>query len=233
MYPLSTGYALKVGSKAYNTLLKCEHIDDKVSAKIFLRKMYMDYRKDPATDMYPILIEEEGHSIIIQQRPQHLDSLIYDFLTDKAKDFEIYEDYIANLDWMLTIKSLYKKEKDLAEDKSIKLLKARYININYGYNLGINIDRCKFRDYVNKSKDFSPEYRKSGDTAVTVYLPLDLTPELSDEILRNEKNQKIAHKFIVYKTGGITQSGPHPIANEQAYYKFMDLIIPGLNEFGV
>ena len=228
VYILDRKYTIKPKSDSYDKLMSCKHLGKRIIEKLKLQEEhYKSCKEDNVmpNNAYPIFVEA-GHSIILTEKiPKHFDTIIYNFFIDKVEDFKMYENYIKTLELTLTIKSIY--------DDPMSINKILYVNINYGYNLGFHLNRSKFRDYVNKDDNFRAEYRTSGDSAVTVYLPLDAPPEVISEISRNKKNNKMFHKFIVYKTGSVTQSGPHPLINEQAYYKFMDLVKKGSDIFSV
>ncbi len=152
--------------------------------------------------------------------PSSIDRTIFDFLIDKMKDYNTYENYTSFLDWVVTVPSLYESEISVSDMK--------YININYSYSLGIKINRGNFRTFIDsyKSPDgvqLSAGYKKSVDKFLTIYLPFEIPKNLASHIRRTDKKEKNCHKFIIYKTGSVTQSGPHPELNEIAYKHFIQM----------
>lgn len=165
------------------------------------------------------------HSIFMPNEiyiPDNCDPAIADFLFDKALDEYCYEIYCKNLDWIMTQTKLY--------DTELTLCGILYNNINYSYNIG-KLNRIKLRNYINTTDILRAEFTKSISTYVTIYLKFEIPENLQNEIRRNEKNDTNYHKFIIYKTGAVTQSGPHPILNEIAYNTFMKIIEKGKHLF--
>lgn len=215
---------LKPFSKSFNNLvLKLDTITE--ISKVISEKIVSQctYGKENY-NAYPIKVTNcNGLDTQVRDMisPESLDRTIFDFLIDKMKDYSTYETYIEFLDWILKVSSLYETE--------VKLSNMKYININYSYTLGTKINRCNFRNFINSyiSHDgvkFTADYRKSIDKFIIVYLPFDIPEHLSSRIRRTDKKEKKCHKFIVYKTGAVTQSGPHPELNQYAYYRFIEMV---------
>jgi hypothetical protein len=217
IYILDNNFTIKPDSNSYNHLISLRgNLTGKLSEKMNMICTYCSTGSKYNT--YPILCTLV-HNIKIPETsnlPENCDDIIYDFMIDKIYDFNIYELYTYTLEWIKDIKNLY--------IKPIISSFPKYCNINYTYNIGNIINRTNFRNYVNESRPFVAEYKKSVDRYVTVYLPFEIPDHLIDEIKRNEKNGKTSHKFIIYKTGSVTQSGPHPEMNQEAYYKFMEML---------
>ncbi|HLX52744.1 MAG TPA: hypothetical protein VKR58_02330, partial [Aquella sp.] len=169
---------------------------------------------------YPIININAVHKIksISQiEVPQEFHKLV-DFFLDKIKDFNTYEEYSLNLDWFLSLKSIYEKdvENSLCD---IKCLRFAYGNNNYNYKLGFEIKLTKLNMIFRKNPEFDCERINTVSKYVRLSLPMVIPPELKDQV--GSKSKTPSHKFIIYKTGSVTQSGPHPFLNNIAYNKFI------------
>jgi hypothetical protein len=77
-----------------------------------------------------------------------------------------------------------------------------------------------------KNPEFECEYLKDMSKYVRISLAIKMPPELESHVRR--KTEK-PHKFIIYRTGSVTESGPHPVVNEIAYNKFIEVIVKNLD----
>ena len=101
--------------------------------------------------------------------------------------------------------------------------KAGKINIamaNYSYSLNMKVDRWQLAQLIDGFEGFNARYNNTTDHHVTVTLPY--TPDESESIKR--KAIEKCHTFMVYKTGIVTQSGPHPRMMKDVYLQFMNFI---------
>lgn len=143
------------------------------------------------------------------------------FFLDKIVDFNRYDEYCKCLDLILTIKSLFTGGPGGSEGTLIQT-GFGYGNINYNYNLEFPVKLSVIDKIFRNNSGFLSDYHKEVAKFVKVSLPMVTPPELKDEI-RKKKN-KWSHKFTIYKTGAVTESGPHGQLNRIAYEKFISII---------
>lgn len=153
--------------------------------------------------------------------PEELSPRLIKFFLDKMSDFNQYDAYCLNLDWFITIKSLYINDTSIKQ--TIMYTKFGYGNINYNYKLGFPVKLATIDKIFRNSNDFSSEYHKDVAKFVRISLPMNASEEIIQQV--RKKKQHWSHKFIIYKTGSVTQSGPHPVLNEMAYNKFIEMIL--------
>lgn len=224
IYCLDGTTCLVVNSDSFNKLYqKSSSLNKELSSKVLCQ-----YEMSASgMNTYPIFVYR-AHSMHYPTEnieiPLDCDQVIFDFLMDKSMDFNVYEYYSQFLDYAISIPSLYIEPMEFGA--------VMYVNINYSYDIGVRINRSSFRNFVNSYQSkFTSEYHKTADRFVTVYLPFEIPTHLASSIQRTKKPEKMCHKFIVYKTGSVTQSGPHPELNQHAYRLFMDMVKAGKSTF--
>jgi hypothetical protein len=198
------------------------------------------------------------------QVPDNLDRNVITFLLDKIVDYNNYDKYIMDMEFILTVKTIYKTvdtgtevpkveglrtelnkpevpkaEVPKAEVPKVEVPKAEivnevpkikeleytkfgYGNNNYNYNLGFNINLGVISKIFEKYDDFIVEYNKDVAKYVKISYPMEIPDHLISSITKKKK--MFSHKFIIYKTGSINQSGPHPELNEIAYNRLFNII---------
>ena len=72
-----------------------------------------------------------------------------------------------------------------------------------------------------KYNEFLPDYHKDISTFVRICYLQKIPEDLQGEIRRKEDKLPT---LIIYKTGSVTQSGPHPILNKIVFEKFLQVI---------
>ncbi len=142
--------------------------------------------------------------------PDSINSELADFLIRKSPDFIEHKLYCINLDWIFTIDKIY--------DGSLSIEKIQLSMVNYNYDLGFNINRWKLYKKINGLNGFFARYENLHDTNVTVNLPYSIPENLKERIISKKIRKK--HTFLVYKSGFVTQSGPCPELDQEAYIKF-------------
>jgi hypothetical protein len=155
------------------------------------------------------------------------------FFIDKIGDFNTFEELSINLDWFLTLKSIYLvpqggtdvsvpgtlKDSHL---QGLKMTKLVYNNNNYNYNIGFGISLSSIKRVFGRYYGFDPDYKKDIRKYASVYLQLPMTPEMSTHTKNKLENPST--KFTIYKTGSIAQASPHPEIAKIAYGKFLEVI---------
>lgn len=211
---------LKITSDLYQKLNQHKHLIPKDSSPFQLV-----YENGGVYELYQ-LIEIERFTTIIRevQVPAELDPKIITFLLDKMVDFAKYEEYRLNLDWFLTIKSLYKDE-----GMGLNSLNFKFGNINYNHNLGFEVDLNSIHTAFNNiESDFVCEYFKDISKYAIVTAIMDLPEDLQPEMRKGIKAK--LPKFVIYTTGAVTQSGPHPTLNGIAHKNFMKIANLNVNK---
>lgn len=146
-------------------------------------------------------LTENGHLIKYEQS----DDAIINYFMELAKDFVYYEDFVKQLEWI--------SELDEIIDKPA-LSSIDYVVVNYGYNLGFEVDRRKLCDCINNYNGFIASYENELEHKVNILLPY----------ASSAKNKKTSHKFIVHKSGYVKQSSPNIVMAQEAYHKFQETI---------
>lgn len=223
-YFLDGTTCLMVNSDTFRKLQqKASYLNKELASKVLSQSEVLNQH----VNAYPIFVYH-AHCMTYpttnEDLPKDCDPLVFEFLMNKISDFNVYEYYSEFLDYVTSVSSLY--------IEPIESASVMYVNINYSYDIGVRINRSNFRNFVTAcGSGFTAEYHKTSDRFVTVYLPFEIPTHLQASIKRTKKPEKMCHKFIVYKTGSVTQSGPHPELNHQAYILFMTMIKSGTNVF--
>ena len=102
-----------------------------------------------------------------------------------------------------------------------------YSNINYNYNVGFNIKLNLLSKIFTQDTGFICEYQIDLNKFASVSYFMNIPKELRNSI--RKKTDSFSHKFTVYKTGSVTQSGPHPELNKIAFNKFKEVILKNKN----
>lgn len=215
---------LNFSSDIYEKLLKVYDIVPDDATKLWYT--YIDSVTNEETH-YPLInvvkirtIKEVGNLDI----PIYLSSKIINFFVSKVVDFTSYDDYCLNLDWFLTIKSIFDKgvpEIDSPKGSIIDIPRLTfsnfgYGNINYNYSIGFRVKLSVINKiYNNTGGKFISEYNKDMVKYCQVSYMMNIPAHLANEI-RKKKNVCV-HSFVIYVTGGVTQSGPHPELNKIAH----------------
>lgn len=145
-----------------------------------------------------------------------LSSYIIDF-----KDPEYIENGSYQNDDYNTYKiflNLLKQRDSCIVEHPYKIRKMDISTLNINYSLGFLVDRQKLYELINGREGFSAEYHNTIVNRCTILLPC---PELPPN---GTKNKKPVHSILVYRSGAVTQSSPHPILMKMAYEKFNNLI---------
>lgn len=165
--------------------------------------------------------------------PKGIDVRIGNFLMKYIQDYvyhHIFLDFLENLrsiDRVYTAvgsKDTYTAGNSDAgiDNPNTTKLEIKNINtamINYSYSLGMNVERWRLAELINKHEGFHARFNNTVDHAVTITLPYD--KDVSETIKR--KGQTTV-TWMVYKSGIVTQSGPSPEIMKPMYYKFMNFI---------
>jgi len=109
-----------------------------------------------------------------------------------------------------------------------------YIMVNKNYNLGFLIDRHALAKYLFNYKNFVTYYDPAANIYVKVNIPFYITEgsnihRKTKKKPKKDENGNIIpeehyHRFMVYKTGSVTQTGPNLELTEIAYKEFRDAI---------
>jgi len=209
---------LNISSKLYKKLYQSQHL---IPDGCYDSKMV--YSNTNGKIEYPLL-ELKKFTTIKQDKiqiPIELDSRLINFFLDKVADFTSYNDYVLNLDWFLTIRSVF------ASGDKLEEMGFKYGNNNYNYNLGFAVNLDCINSLFNKVDGFVCEYFKDISKFAKVSIPMEVPEHLISQIRKGE-NAKCP-KFIIYNSGSITQAGPHPEINMIAYSKFINVILNNLD----
>lgn len=121
-----------------------------------------------------------------------------------------YEDFCDHLEWLSGVKTVIKEGILEISNMESKM-------VNYNYNIGVPIIRSLLAEEFNKIGDnLSAIYQNVTDAGVRICL--------NDE----DDND---HKFIVYRSGHVTQSSPNEETAKGAYETFSTLVCQRLRNF--
>lgn len=90
--------------------------------------------------------------------------------------------------------------------------------VNYNYDLGFIVDRYKLNQFINGRNGFYAHFDNSTEHFVTIELPYESTAK------KKNKNKRSCHKFLIYKSGLVTQTGPNEESMKPVYESFISLI---------
>lgn len=146
------------------------------------------------------------------------------FLSSYIIDFKD-PDYIENCSYQNDDYNTYKIFLNLLKlrdsciiEHPYKIRKMDISTLNINYSLGFLVDRQKLYKLVNGREGFYAEYSNTIVNRCTILLPC---PELPPN---GTKNKKPVHSILVYRSGAVTQSSPHPALMKKAYEKFNKLV---------
>ena len=212
---------LNIASKLYKNLELAKHL---IPLGSCIEKFV--YERDNKIIDYPLIELEKFITIKDVKREDAIskgcDERIYDFYIDKRKDFTRYDEYILNLDWFLKIDSLYKRGHELTQ------IDFGYGNNNYNYNLGFLVNLKSLNGIFSDTHDFICEYQNEISKFATVTFQIEIPPHLLPQIRKKEKAK--LPKFIIYNTGSITQSAPHPELADISRKRFIEIINQNINK---
>jgi len=146
--------------------------------------------------------------------PPEIDAKMAQFLSRQMPDFLYHSDFIAELDWILTLQQI--TTRPLGIEQVCKAM------VNYNYDLGFHIDRYELVRQIDGLNGFYARYHNSVEHNVTIELPYEV-PDHHKSMRRKNKNP--CHTFLVYASGLVTQSGPGEELMRDAYYLFNETIM--------
>lgn len=124
------------------------------------------------------------------------DSLIVYFLTRSIHEFDNLEEYTRELDWIHTI--------DRVIEGPLEIDNCYTAMIKYNFDLGFNVNRPILARLMNNNSGFKARYDNSSEHYVSIRRPY----MHGEDIFTHRKKNKIpGHKFSVYESGIVTQSG--------------------------
>lgn len=220
----STMY-LNIGCKLYESLLKNMNLIPITSIKAKLINTVNNEKGENVVHEYPIIEIIRAHKIKALSTlviPEGLPENLINFFVDKLIDFNNYEEYILNLDWFLSLKSVYEDISTINGNFELRNTQFSYGNNNYNYNLGFPVKLAAIYRVFKRQTGFVSVYDKDIVKFVRISLPMEVPEELATSI-RN-KMKIPSHKFIIYKTGSVFQSGCHPVLNKIAFERFISAI---------
>ncbi len=107
----------------------------------------------------------------------------------------------------------------------LKILQKSKAMVNYNYDLGFPIDRTKLKQFINGRDGFFSHYDNSTEHFVTIELPYESNIPIKNK--NKIKNKILCHKFLIYKSGLVTQTGP----NEDLMRPVFNLFISNIRDF--
>lgn len=136
-------------------------------------------------------------------------SRIASFLSSRISKFWSYLDYRTFLEWIRNLKEMISCP--LQVEKICKAM------VNYNYNLGFKINKKELATKFLNVDGFSVPYSNMVHHYVTIELPYE---NYNPNILR-KKDKRPCHKFFIYNSGKVTQTGPDEGSMREAYYRFI------------
>lgn len=127
----------------------------------------------------------------------------------KGKELS-YEDFCDHLEWLSGVKTVIKEGVLEISNMESKM-------VNYNYNIGVPIIRSLLaKEFNNIGENLSAIYQNVTDAGVRICL------------VDEEGNE---HKFIVYRSGHVTQSSPNEETAKGAYDTFSTVVCQRLRNF--
>lgn len=142
-----------------------------------------------------------------------VDERITMFLIKQAPDFMFHEDYVAQLDWVKSLKTVI--------NKPLEVIEVQKVMVNFNYDLGFDVNRWELYRHINGRNGFKARYDNTVDHSVTIELPYEVPAHMR---ITRRKDKIPCHIFIVYKSGLVTQSGPNEELMRTAYNLFNSTI---------
>ena len=153
---------------------------------------------------------------ILENIPKKFNPEIMEYLVKLCIDYVDHSQYIEKLYSIINSNSEISFFTGNPEISSIN-----FCTVNMNYFLGAPIDKIKCRDVFLKHKQFVVEYDPTVDKHLTLRVNFtidDLPPHIKNNV---HVGKGISyHTFIIYKSGEVTQSGPH-----------IDLMVDIYNQF--
>ena len=149
--------------------------------------------------------------------PSTIDSDLARYLIRFSTDFLFHKDYLQKL--------AYVRQLDHVVDKDIAIINISFSIINYNYSIsnGHNqINRWKLFIELKNDPRFIVHYDNMAVHNIQLWLPFKIPDHLVDQIKRKENKRR--HVFMIYKSGTVTQSSPHPELAKEAYNQLMNII---------
>lgn len=154
----------------------------------------------------------EALDVLLRRAPSSLDGQMLRFITRSAHEFHTIEQFRKEMEWMHTATRVI--EEPLAiEGVSTAMIK-------YNFDLGFNVNRQKLSKLMNECSTFKSRYDNSSEHYVSIRKPYD---NGEDVFTHRKKNKIPGHKFSVYESGIVTQSGRGDNM-EQVYNEFNNAV---------
>jgi len=206
--------SIEVAKDAVELLLQIiYYINDVV--KIYKQYNYMNYiielTKGELTDNGHLINTQYTNNSNVGNDTFAAGDVIVNYFLELAKDFVYHEDFVKQLEWINEIEDIISEP---------KLSYIEYVVVNYGYNLGFEVDRKRLCELINGYDNFIASYENEIEHKVNILLPYD-------EATRNRKSH---HKFIVHRSGYVKQSSPNISMAQDAFHKFVGVIQKLRNE---
>lgn len=146
--------------------------------------------------------------------PSDVDERIAAFFVSFIPDFFYNSDYVAKLNWIMTVKNVI--------NPPVSILYIYNAMVNYNFSLGFPIDRFALHRLINRYDGFVSRYDNVIEHNVTIELVYE--PETNPYFAK--KNNKVPrHVFLVYRSGLVTLSSSiNGSAMADAYYRFRSAI---------
>ena len=184
------------------------------SNRIECMEVFEWYRENTRSGQFEPIVMEDPLSFLSEEEdllefsslrelvklPQQLPESFYDegniqrlssFLYQRLIDTKYHDLFDKTLDWLLTCPLVYTGTMDILDLEKVM--------INFNFNLGYKIDRCKMIEAISGINGFIVRFKTTINHAVTIKLS-------SGEY--NKKGVEKFSTFNVYKSGLVTQSGP-------------------------
>ena len=167
--------------------------------------------------------DEYTHS----QYPNTIDAKLADFFINMTPDFTRHDMYSQHLAKILEYEYVIQDMVDsngvsITDTGPLKMYNIKTSMVNYNYGLGFRVNRWKLRIGL-LDLGITARYENSVDLHVTVTFPCIIPDELLDRVKLKGVN-KGKHSFLVYRSGLVTQSGPHEILNRERYIAFISIL---------
>lgn len=177
-----------------------------------------NYSEHESETGIPIIIDDpmDDHELLplhVNMIPGYISYALADFLIDQSKEYIYFSDFVDKVNFVLNLA--------VKSYPQLNLIQIPEVMVNYNYSLGIKIDRFGLCYHTNGYDGFYAHYDNCLDSYVTIELAYD--PK-ENPFYRKKGGRKPRNTFLVYRSGSVTQSGPHKKMVRSVYYRFMNMI---------
>ena len=165
----------------------------------------------------PITLSPPSSPVEPQTKPINVD--IATLLLSQCYEHQYHSKYVAAITYVCSIERICSPDFGVKQTNRVNM-----IMVNYNINLGLgSINRTILSQLFNCVDGFYSEYCNTVNHSVMISLPYVHDSE-------EKKKETSCTSFMAHQSSKITISGRNPLIIEDAYYRFMNIIMANIDK---